>query len=335
MTNNVKESEKKAPNLPADSKKEAFLPLLLATVCMILALLAVIIDKFIYRFGGELLSPLLSQVIILLIPMYLCMLLIFPERSPAYQLRAVGMARLRAEYIFFMIFTSMFLITTSLVLNVIFGGVYPISEGFTLLGTFTAGVGEYTVSYPYLIIVYALIPAIVEELLFRGLIYSLLSNISESLAISVSSVISALFAFSIGGFPAALFCSLTYCFIRYTTGAVQACMIVHFVFNLYAVFAQTNLAKYFVTSQNLLLLVIVIVTVWLISSALFFSESARIYRLKAERIKNGAEGSGISKPDFKKILQELKDVISYRPTLISSIVLAVSFAAITVIGYFA
>lgn len=335
MTKNMNESNKTVKNLAADRKKEAFLPILLATVCMSVALLAVIIDKFVYRFGGELLSPLLSQVIILLIPMYLCMLMIYPGKSPVYQLSQIGMARLRAEYIFFMIFTSLFLITTSLMLNIVFGGVYPISDGFTLLGTFTAGVGEYTVSYPYLIIVYALLPAIVEELLFRGLIYSLLQRVSESAAICISSLISATFAFSIGGFPAALFCALSYCFIRHTTRSLQACMIVHFVFNLYAIFAQTNLAKYFVSSQNLFLLVIVAITVWLICSALFFSESARVYRHKAERIKNGEEESELKKPDLKGILQELKAILSYRPTLVSTIILLTAFVAITIIGYFA
>ncbi len=335
MAHKIEKSQVRSPRIAAEPKKEAFLPILLATVCMFVALLAVIIDKFIYRFGGEMLSPMIAQIIILLIPSYLCMLLIFPEKSPLYQLKAIGMGRLRAEYIFFMIFTSMFMITTSLLLNIIFGGVYPISDGFTLLGTFTAGVGEYTVSYTYLIIVYAAVPAIVEELLFRGLIYSLLSKISESVAICVSSIVSAAFAFSIGGFPAALFCGLTYCFIRHTTGTLQAGMVVHFVFNLYAVFAQTNLAKYFVSSQNLFLLVIVIIAAWLISVALFCSESAKIYRNKSERIKSGTETSSLPSIDVNKIVQELKGILVYRPTMICTIVLAVSFIAITVIGYFA
>ena len=227
------------------------------------------------------------------------------------------------------------MITTSLLLNIIFGGIYPISNGFTLLGAFTAGVGEYTVSYPYLIIVYAAVPAIVEELIFRGLIYNLLSKISEFSAICVSSIISSAFAFSIGGFPAALFCALTYCFIRHTTGAIQACMIVHFVFNLYAVFAQTNLAKYFVSSQNLFLLVIVIIAAWLICLALFCSESARVYRNKSEKIKSGAEDTTLPTMDVKKLVPELKGIFAHHPTLICSIIFAVSFIAITLIGYFA
>lgn len=335
MAHKTKKTKFKKPVIVAEPQKEGFLPILLATVCMVVALLAVIIDKFVYRFGGEMISPMIAQIIILLIPSYLCMLLIFPEKSPLYQLKAIGMGRLRAEYIFFMIFTSMFMITTSLLLHIVFGGVYPISDGFTLLGAFTAGVGEYTVSYPYLIIVYAAVPAIVEELLFRGIIYSLLSKISENIAICVSSITSAAFAFSIGGFPAALFCGLTYCFIRHTTGTIQACMIVHFAFNLYALFAQTNIAKYFVSSQNLFLLVIVIIALWLISVALFCSESSKLYRSKSKRIKDGLDSSALPSVNIKAIISELKSIFAYRPTVICSIVFAVSFIATTIIGYFA
>ena len=327
----IKTVKEKILRAPVEPRKEGFLPLLLCTVSMAIALLAVIIDKFIYRFGGELLAPMLSQLIILLIPAYMFTLIILPEGSTASKLRSLGISRLRAEYVFFMIFTALFMISTSLVMNIIFGGVYTASEGFTLLGAFTAGVGEYTVSYPYLIIVYAAIPAIVEEIVFRGLLYTTLSKVSEGVAVCLSSIISAAFTFSIGGFPAALFCSLTYCFVRHTTRSLQSCMIVHFIFNLYAIFAQTNLSKYFLSSQNLVLLIIVVVAALLVSAALFFSETARVYRGFAKKIKEGEETSGLSAPDFKKLLEDGRSVLLYRPTLICTVVFLASFLAITVI----
>lgn len=327
----MKKNQEKAPRTPIVPRKEGFLPLLLATVCMAIALIAVIIDKFIYRFGGELLAPMLSQLIILLIPAYMFMLVVFPDGSMLSRLRSLGIAKLRAEYVFFMIFTALFMISTSLIMNIIFGGVYTASEGFTILGAFTAGVGEYTVSYPYLIIVYAAIPAIIEELVFRGLLYTTLSKVNEGMAVCLSSIISAAFTFTIGGFPAALFCSLAYCFVRHTTRSLQACMIVHFIFNLYTIFAQTNLSKYFLSSQNLLLLIIVISAAFLISAALFFSEASRVYRGIAKKIKDGEEVSGFTAPNFKKLLEDGKNVLLYRPTLICTIAFLTSFVAITLI----
>ena len=316
-------------------QKSIFLPTLLIAICMGIAFIASLIDKFVYPFGGDLLSPFISQVLILLAPAYLFMMILYPDRSQIAKIKGLGFHRIRAEHVFLIIFTSLFLITTSLVLNICLGGVYDVSRGFTLLGSFTAGVGEFTTSYPYLAIVYAVTPALIEEALFRGLLYSQFSEKDEFFAIAITSVISSAFAFTLGGFPAALLCALTYCFIRNVTGSLFSSVIVHFIFNLYGVFLQTNVAKYFISAQNTHLLIIIVIAAWLISSILFFSEAARIYRVKAERIAAGEEKSSLPSVSFKKLGVFLKDCLTYRPTMICAIVAAVFFVAVTAIGYFA
>lgn len=331
----MKNNQKKLLGFQDAMKKEQFLPVLLISVCLFIALLLQIADSFIYPISKELLSPMISQIIVIFIPLYLCMTLTFPERSPVYMLRAVGCRKLRADHVFLIIFTSLFMITTSLLLNLVFGGVYTVSEGFTLLGSFTAGAGEYTSTYPYLVIVYAAAPAFIEEILFRGFIYSRFSRVSQVTAIAVSTVISSLFAFSIAGLPAAIFCGLAYCFIRYVTGTLWSCMIVHFIFNLYALFLQTNVAKYFLSAQNRLLLIIIIVAAWLIASALFFAEGARVFKMRSDKIKSGEEVSTLPKFSFKALGGELKQTFSHRPTMICAITSGVFFIAITVIGWFA
>ena len=112
-------------------------------------------------------------------------------------------------------------------------------------------------------------------------------------------------------------------------------MIVHFIFNLYALFLQTNLSKYFLSSQNNLLLIIIIVIFWLVSLTLFFTESARVFRSKAEKITSEGQGSAQYIVDPKSVINKLKAVFSYRPSLILAIVSAFIFISITVIGYFA
>ena len=316
-------------------KKEQFLPALLISICLFIALLLQITDRFIYPISRELLSPMTAQIIVIFIPLYLCMTVAFPERSPVYMLRAVGCRRLRADNVFLIIFTSLFMITTSLVINLALGGAHPISEGFTLFGSFTAGAGEYTSTYPYLIIVYAAAPAFLEEILFRGFVYSRFSRISQATAIVVSTVTSSLFAFSVAGLPAAIFCGIAYCFVRCITGTLWSCMLVHFVFNLYALFLQTNVAKYFLSAQNRLLLIIIVVAAWLISSTLFFAEGARIFKARSDKIKSGEEKSTLPMFGFKTVDRELKRAFSHRPTMIPSIVSVVLFIAITAIGYFA
>jgi membrane protease YdiL (CAAX protease family) len=297
------------------------------------AFFLVVIDKFVYNFGGEIISPIIAEVLILLVPAYLCLLITEPQKKLHEQLKTIGMGKLSADYIFFIVFSALLLISTSFLLNVIFGAIYPISKGFTLMGTFTAGVREYTVAYPYLIVVYAVVPAIIEELLFRGLLYNLFSKLGEDISVALSVLISALFSFTVTGLPTALLCGAAYCFIRKTTRSLQASMIVHFLLNLYCLFVQTNLAKYFLSSNNNLLLIMIVLVLWLISASLFFTEAARIYRIKAQKISSGEEASEISGFKPSEIWKKLKMIFSHRASIICSAVLLVLFAATTLIGY--
>lgn len=314
-------------------KKETFLPVFLVSISMLISLVSIIVDRFIYPVSDELLSPLIAQIIIFFIPLYLCITVVFPEKSPTYMLRSVGCRGISAEHVFLIIFSSLFLISTSLVINLALGGVYAVSEGVSLFGTFTAGRGESSSSYLYVIAVYAIAPAFIEEILFRGFIYSSFSKQSESTAIAVSTIISSLFAFTLAGLPAALFCGIAYCFIRYATKSLWACMIVHFIFNLYALFVQTNVAKYFLSSQNDLLLIITVVVVWLICTVLFCNECAKFFKTRADKIKDGKERSALPVFNVKQMGSELKSAFSHRPTMICAIVSGVCFIAITAIGY--
>lgn len=335
MKNRIKKIKKTIGEIPAKPDERAFLPILLVTVCMAVAFIAMIIDRFIFSFGNDLLSPIMAQLVAMLIPAYLCMLLLCPEKKLSAQIKRVGMARIGHEYVFFLIFSALFVITTALLLNIIFGGVYASAKGFTLLGTFTAGENEYTVNVLYLVVVYAVIPAVIEELVFRGIVYSELCGISEGLAACISSLLSAFFAFTLGGLPAALFCALAYCFVRFTTGSLLSCIIVHLAYNLYALFLATNVSKYFISAQNTALLTVIIIGAWLISTALFVSESARVYRMKAEKIKDGEIPSKVPRIKLRELLIEAKSAFIFPPTLVCAIITLALYVATMVIGILA
>lgn len=310
-----------------DVRVEGFLPLLLATVCMLICLLVTLIDKLIYPFHSGLLAPALCQILILLIPAYLCTILLSPEKKPTQQLRHIGIASLRAEYIFFLIFTAMFTVTGAQLLNMLFRGTKAAAEGFTLFAAFTAGNGEYATNYTYLILVYAIFPSIIEEAVFRGVIYHELQKINRFTAIALSSLISAAFSFTLGGLPAALFCAVIYCFVLLTTGSLQACILVHLVYNLYALLLGTNVSAYFHSSQNNLLLVVICIGAWLVSTALFCAESARIYRTKAANVLVGGEVSAIPSSSWRSVGSALKSTFGFRPTLVCAIVFLFLYAA--------
>ncbi len=332
MNKQVKNTKKES----TEPRYEPLLCLLLAAVSMTVVLVALIIDKFIFPFGKEPLSPIIAQVIILLIPAYILITLSRGRESREKRLSMMGIKMLRAEYIFLLVFTALFAICTSFLLNMLFGGAYAAAKGFTLFGLFGAGENDFSVSSPYLAIAYAIIPAIIEEIVFRGVMLSHLRNSGLGAAVTLSTLISALFFFSPAQLPDAIICSLIFIFVYITTDSLLSSIIVHIVVNLFRLFLQTNMSVYFISSQNTSLLVTVILLAWLLSGALFFSESARIYRARALTSQNSTdkpaeplqkEGQGV-----KKLWSNMKLIFSHRPTLVTAIVVLALYATITVIG---
>ena len=61
-------------------------------------------------------------------------------------------------------------------------------------------------------------------------------------------------------------------------------------------------------------------------SALFFTESAKIYRAKSDRVTAGEE-TGIKKTDWKALKNELLGTLGFRPTLICLVCFLVLFSA--------
>ena len=102
-----RKTENTVPRPPKSEKayispcNEAFLPLLLSATSATLALIMLIIDKFIHPFGGDLLSPMLGQMIILFIPTYICIHVSSYRKSAKKQLKWLGLGKMGAEHIFF------------------------------------------------------------------------------------------------------------------------------------------------------------------------------------------------------------------------------------------
>ncbi len=318
----------------ANPIREPALPLLLCTVSFALSFIMLLIDQFIYPIGSELLSPVLGELICMALPAYLVILLTSSEKSTFIQMRELGFRVPRAEYTFFVIFSALFICSASLLLTLSFGGAYDASNGITLLGVFTAGENEFSVSSPYLIVAYAIVPALIEEFFFRGVIFSLLEKISFPFAASVSTFLFALSGFSLGGLIPALFVGTALLFVFYTTRSLWSCIIVHFIFDLYKLFLEANISAYFLSSANTALLLITITLALLISLILFCSETVKIYRVRSARIADKKSRSASRFANIGSCKNEIRSMLAYRPTLIFSIVCICLFAATVVINYF-
>ena len=327
-----KERRPKAPRVPPTPIEEPALPLLVSAIVFTISLFALITNKFIYQFSNELLAPVILQIVALVIPAYLAIMLGSSNKNTSAQLKEIGCKSIRADHVFFMIFAAMFTMCASLALTLMLGGATSAARGITLLGTFTAGVNEFTVSTPYLILTYVIIPAIAEEVLFRGLIFSRLEKISFPFAAFVSCVLSALYGFSLGGFIPALFVSLMAVTVLYTTGSLIACVIVHALVNLYKLFLEANISAYFISSLNNLLLIVTVAIALFLSALLFFSEGARIFRERSQSIADGNAKSAKKLVGIKRVLLDTRAMLAYTPSLVFTAICLASFIGAVVIS---
>ena len=339
MEENKKIEMQDAPSQKGSKKKavmpitEPALPLLLCLICFAISLITLIIDRFFYSFGNQLLAPIIISAVALIIPSYLAIMVSSDNKSNAKRLSELGCKRVKADHIFFLIFASLFMMSASLMLNLALGGAEEASRGITLFGTFIAGENDFSSSYPYLILTYALIPAIAEELLFRGVMFSRLSRVSFLFSATVSTLLYSLFVFSLGGIRTSIFVGILMVFVLYTTGSIFGCMIVHFIYNLYRLFLEANVCAYFVSQSNRLLLFLTVSLALLITAILFFSECLRIYRKRARDIKEKREKSAAKSEGLKSIISSVRSTLAYTPSLVFTIVIATVFVAIVVINY--
>ncbi len=318
---------------PATPISEPALPVLLTAVSFSLGFIMLLIDRFIFPIGSELLSPVIAEIICLALPAYLVILLTSREKNTFSQMREIGFRLLRAEYIFFIIFSALFACSVSLVLTLSSGGAHDASIGMTLFGVFTAGENEFSVSPLYLIVSYALVPALLEEFFFRGVIFSQLEKISFPFAAVVSTLLYALSGFSLGSFIPLLATGILFVFVYYTTRSLWACIALHFLFGLYRLFIEANISAYFLSSANTVLLLITVVLAFLVSAILFMSEAVRIFRTRAARIAEKKARSASKFANIGTCPHEVRSMLAYKPTLIFSIVCICLFAATVVINY--
>ncbi len=135
----------------------------------------------------------------------------------------------------------------------------------------------------YLVIAFALLPAITEEFLFRGIILSEYGSVSIGASVILSSVMFAMCHFSFLRLPSYFFCGIVLACLTYATRSIVAPMIVHTLYNVVVLFFGDYVVR-LAEKNNIsgILFVIIAIAVALISAAAAAFEASTVYRGYAE-----------------------------------------------------
>jgi len=129
----------------------------------------------------------------------------------------------------------------------------------------------------------AVLPAIAEEMLFRGILMSELEKHGAFAAVVVSSLMFAMFHFSLKGIVGYFFCGLLLALCVYVTRSLLASFAVHIAYNLLLLLGGGRIKAFFDISGDAAFMAVLLIAVLLVCLILIFGECQRTYALYAEQ----------------------------------------------------
>ena len=188
-----------------------------------------------------------------------------------------------AKTVFLLLF-AVAIFCGSLLLSLIFGSETGTSAGVS---------GE---PYSVALLCMAILPAFAEELFFRGMVMSELEHYGPVTAVTLSSLLFAMFHFSLEGLPVYFFCGLMLALCAYVTRSVLASCAVHLVYNLTVMLGAEKIRAFFAITDDITLIAVVLAVILLVCLILIFGECQRTYEIYSEQNalspRKGVTGAG-------------------------------------------
>lgn len=251
--------------------------LLLVLATFVLLLLSRLLDVLLLDRDNEYLAVVLLQILIFVIPGYLFLRFRGKGYVKRLRLRAPGF-----DHLLLLASAAGTLITGCFLLSVLMGNLSA-GQSFVLYDTFTSHQDGTTLGVVYLILAYAILPAVCEELIFRGILCAEFEGRGVACAVAVSSIFFSMLHFNLPAMPVYLFAGVILSLTLYATRSVFCTVIVHFLYNLFCLFGQSGFADFYVTQSATTLFLILMIAALLLCLAVFFGESSRLYRAYAKQ----------------------------------------------------
>ena len=165
---------------------------------------------------------------------------------------------------------------------IMLSGVLLIKVGLLYGGALTgASNGEQSVvaegNLFYTVFTAAILPAVVEEFLFRGVLLSEYAHLGGICSVGVSALFFAMLHFSLAEFPIYLFGGLVMGAAAYLTRSLLAAILLHTVYNLFTLFGEEFVWKLIFEEQSHIFFLYLLAVVFLLFLVLAIGESERIF----------------------------------------------------------
>lgn len=263
---NLDDSEKKY-------KIKIITPALVVLATYVLLLFSKILDLKILNRENEYYTVVILQLLIFLLPAAIWCI----YRGEGYTKR-LRMRLPRPSSFLLIISATLLMISGGLFLSFIFGGLDSLSKNFSLYDTFISKSDSSVQSNIYLLLAYAVLPAICEEVVYRGILCAEYEKGGVARSIIFSSVFFALLHFNPINILTYLFSGAVLALVLYASRSLFAAMLTHFFYNLFGLFGQKYMNTLYKITGSEIFFIFIITFLLLLSAAIFCRQASKLYK---------------------------------------------------------
>ena len=263
----ISKGEKKAP------KTIYIQPTVVILATYILLLLTKIIDLTLINRENEYYSVVILQMMIFLLPGA-----IWCTFSGERYVRRLRLSLPRPRTIPLMLSAAVMLISGGVLISVLFGGLQSLSGNFTLYDTFVSKDNGTVPAKLYLVLAYAVLPAICEEFIFRGIVCLEYENGGVMRSVVFSALFFGMLHFDLTNLPVYIFSGAVLALTLYATRSLFGAITVHFLYNLFGLFGQPYMNALYNLTGSTNFFIFFATTLFLLSAIVFCAEASRLYR---------------------------------------------------------
>lgn len=251
----------------------ALQPTVVVLATYILLLLSKVIDLTLINRENEYFSVVILQMMIFLLPGA-----VWCTFSGEKYTRRLRLKPLRASSAVIVLSAALLTISGGLLLSILFGGLESLSQSFSLYDTFISKDNGTAPVKLYLILAYAVLPAICEEFVFRGILCLEYERGGVLRAIIFSSLFFGLLHFKLVNLPIYIFSGVILAMTLYATRSLLGPVLVHFLYNLFGLFGQPYMSSLYNLTGSVNFFVFFVASIFLASAAIFCGQAAGVYK---------------------------------------------------------
>ena len=130
----------------------------------------------------------------------------------------------------------------------------------------------------YLVLAYAVLPAICEEFIFRGIVCLEYENGGVMRSVVFSALFFGMLHFDLTNLPVYIFSGAVLALTLYATRSLFGAITVHFLYNLFGLFGQPYMNALYNLTGSTNFFIFFATTLFLLSAIVFCAEASRLYR---------------------------------------------------------